>query len=139
MSELFKDSDCNGDISEWDVSNVTTMEGMFAESTTFSQPLNDWGMFQVTDMRDMFRGAKLFNEPLENWDVSTVAFLITISWIGTFWNSFFNLYLSNFIHCFKPIDNFAKYSLPVRFTEIGIRIKMLKRSKSYKKLTCSTV
>ena len=29
MSSLFKDSDFNGDISKWDVSNVTNMEDMF--------------------------------------------------------------------------------------------------------------
>ena len=29
MAKLFKDSDFNGDISKWDVSNVRNMEGMF--------------------------------------------------------------------------------------------------------------
>ena len=30
MSSLFEDSDFNGDISKWDVSNVTNMDSMFA-------------------------------------------------------------------------------------------------------------
>ena len=31
-----------GDISNWDVSNVTNMKYMFSSETSFNQPLNNW-------------------------------------------------------------------------------------------------
>ena len=33
-----------GDISNWDVSNVTSMIGMFLDATSFNQPLNNWNV-----------------------------------------------------------------------------------------------
>ena len=42
----------------------------YAES--FNQPLNDWNVSNVTDMEGMFQGASSFNQPLNNWDVSNV-------------------------------------------------------------------
>jgi surface protein len=39
MGWAFNDSDFNKDISQWDVSNVTDMQNMFAYSS-FNKPLN---------------------------------------------------------------------------------------------------
>jgi len=39
MSQLFKDTSFNDDISNWDVSSVTTMENMFQNATIFNQTL----------------------------------------------------------------------------------------------------
>ena len=50
-----------GDISNWDVSNVTNMREMFLHATSFNQPLNNWDVSNVTDMRRMFNGARSFN------------------------------------------------------------------------------
>ena len=38
MSELFYWSNFNGDISDWDVSNVTTMDNMFGVSPLQNNP-----------------------------------------------------------------------------------------------------
>lgn len=58
MSGLFKCLDFNGDISQWDVSNVTDMEDMFAESE-FNQDISQWSVDKVV-RRDGFRkGSKL--------------------------------------------------------------------------------
>ena len=43
-----------GDISQWDVSNVTDMRGMFGNASSFNQPLNNWNVSNVRRMRDMF-------------------------------------------------------------------------------------
>ena len=67
MSELFKGSDFNGDISQWDVSNVTTMYQMFMRCHYFNKPLNDWDVSNVRDMSGMFDRATEFNQPLNNW------------------------------------------------------------------------
>ena len=73
MSNLFRNKRTfNDNIGDWDVSSVTNMYGMFAYARNFSQPLNNWDVSQVTDMRVMFDSAGFFNQPLNNWDVSSV-------------------------------------------------------------------
>ena len=62
----------NGDISSWDVSNVTGMTGMFNKCYAFNQPIGDWDVSSVTDMRAMFNFAEDFNQPIGDWDVSSV-------------------------------------------------------------------
>ena len=39
-----------GEISNWDVSNVTNMEYMFVHASSFNQPLNKWNVSNVTNM-----------------------------------------------------------------------------------------
>jgi len=53
MSYLFLESDFNGDISEWDVSNVESMYSMFANSK-FNGDISRWNVSKVKDMRYMF-------------------------------------------------------------------------------------
>ena len=61
-----------GEISTWDVSNVTNMAWMFHEATSFNQPLNNWNVSNVTEMHGIFSFANCFNQPLNNWNVSNV-------------------------------------------------------------------
>ena len=60
----------NGDISNWDVSNVTSMNLMFYHSN-FNGDISNWDVSNVTDMSGMFQGS-LFNGDISNWDVSKV-------------------------------------------------------------------
>ena len=39
-----------GDISNWDTSRVTNMQGLFQGAESFNQPLNKWNVSNVTDM-----------------------------------------------------------------------------------------
>ena len=76
MFELFfidfdTPSDFNQNISSWDVSNVTTMEYMFTNTTAFIQDLSSWDVSSVTTMKAMFRLSN-YNQPIGNWDVSNV-------------------------------------------------------------------
>lgn len=64
--------DFNGDISNWDTSNVTTMKGMFMGVTSFNQDISVWDVRKVTDMSWMFRGATSFNREISSWDVNKV-------------------------------------------------------------------
>ena len=43
----------NQDISDWDVSSVTNMRAMFA-NTDFNQDISGWDVSNVTNMQDMF-------------------------------------------------------------------------------------
>ena len=58
-------------IRDLDVSNVTNMQGMFKDSSSFNQNISGWDVSNVSDnMREMFQGASSFNQPIGNWDVS---------------------------------------------------------------------
>ena len=68
MEGMFQDcSGFNQDISNWNVSNVTTMKSMFAGATSFNQYINDWDVSNVVSMESMFENASTFNKELENW------------------------------------------------------------------------
>ena len=62
----------NADISDWDTSNVTNMIRMFLGAKAFNQDIGYWDTSNVTDMGDMFGGAKAFNQDIGNWNVSQV-------------------------------------------------------------------
>lgn len=71
MSKLFYDiHQFNGDISDWNVSNVTNMSLMFTECN-FSGDISKWNVSNVKDMSFMFSRSK-FNGDISNWDVSNV-------------------------------------------------------------------
>ena len=57
MSLLFKDTNFNGNVSNWDVSNVDNMSGMFYECNSFNQDISNWNVSNVKDMSSMFLSA----------------------------------------------------------------------------------
>ena len=61
-----------GEIRNWDVSNVTDMNHMFLDASSFNQSLNKWNVSNVWRMDSMFQDASSFNQPLNNWNVSSV-------------------------------------------------------------------
>lgn len=72
MAGLFKETDFNDAIDRWNVHRVTCMDSMFLKATAFNQPLDAWDVSCVTSMSSMFRGATSFNQPLASWDVHHV-------------------------------------------------------------------
>ena len=58
-------------ISQWDVSQVDDMNGMFLNANAFNQPIGNWNTGKVTDMRYMFNGAGAFNQDIRSWDTSS--------------------------------------------------------------------
>ena len=72
MNNMFISSDFNGDISKWDVSNVTQMSNMFKGTTKFNGDIRSWDVSKVTDMNSMFQNAAAFNQNIGGWDVSKV-------------------------------------------------------------------
>jgi surface protein len=63
MGSLFKESDFNGDISKWDVSNVRDMSGMF-EDSKFNGDISKWDVSNVCEMKC------IFNRSAFNGDIS---------------------------------------------------------------------
>ena len=70
MAWMFYCSAFNGDISNWDVRRVKRMNCMFAKSK-FNQDISRWNTKNVTIMSHMFNCSK-FNKQIGNWDVSNV-------------------------------------------------------------------
>jgi surface protein len=62
-------------INNWNVSNVTNMQGMFGSggtSSVFNQPIGSWNVGKVTNMVEMFKDARAFQQNINTWNVSTV-------------------------------------------------------------------
>ena len=72
MSELFRETNFNGDISKWDVSNVTNMCAMFCACEAFNQDISGWDVSNVTDTSYMFYDCESFNQDISGWNVSKV-------------------------------------------------------------------
>ena len=72
MAEVFYELDFNGDISQWDVSNVTDMSFMFSSCKSFNQDISKWDVSKVTDMSFMLSRCKSFNQNISKWDASKV-------------------------------------------------------------------
>jgi len=73
MDSLFANiSSFNENINDWNVSNVTNMDSMFLYASNFNQPLDKWNVSNVLNMENMFSYAINFNQPLNSWDVSKV-------------------------------------------------------------------
>ncbi len=80
MSQLFlSDSTFNGDITQWNTSNVTDMEAMFymegESSGAFNQDIGDWDVSKVTNMSSMFAISTKFDKDIGDWDVSKVTIM----------------------------------------------------------------
>ena len=79
MSQLFYHKpNFNDDISNWDVINVTNMNLMFYEASSFNQPIGNWDVSSVTDMSYMFSYATSLNQDISNWDVGNVTDMVNM-------------------------------------------------------------
>ena len=61
----------NGYISNWDVSNVTSMNSMFRDASSFKD-ISNWNVSKVTDMSQLFYDNNVFNQPIGSWNVYSV-------------------------------------------------------------------
>ena len=69
-NEIFRNF--NSDISQWNVSNVKNMMGMFYRCEKFNCDLSLWDVSNVTDMKLMFAWCEKFKHELNRWNVSNV-------------------------------------------------------------------
>ena len=70
MTATFLSSKFNQDISNWNVSNAESMVWMFAESE-FNQDISNWNVSKVNFMTWMFARSE-FNQDISNWNVNNV-------------------------------------------------------------------
>ena len=88
MESMFKKSKFNGDINNWDVSKVENMAEMFSNSI-FNQNISKWNVSNVKNMEEMFNNS-VFNQDISNWDVSNAT-----NMKGMFKESKFNQSIGN--------------------------------------------
>ncbi|MCO6497810.1 MAG: BspA family leucine-rich repeat surface protein [Chitinophagaceae bacterium] len=72
LQYTFSATEFNQSLSNWDVSNVHYLNGLFYYNQVFNQPLSNWNVSNVIQMPAAFDHATAFNQPLNNWDVSNV-------------------------------------------------------------------
>ena len=120
---LFWQFDDFKSIETWDVSNVTSMAGLFNTCNCFNPEyvedipdLTYWDVSSVTNMSAMFShiyGGAMFNQDISGWDVSNVTDM-TRMFMG---NQYFNQDLSGWdvskvTNCDQFSDWTAKWTLP---------------------------
>ena len=87
ISELFFESDFNGDISQWDVSHIKNMGCLFMNSK-FNGDISKWNISQVTNTTGMFCGSD-FNQDLSQWNTSQVKSMAFMFFIAARLSGFF--------------------------------------------------
>ena len=90
---MFYASSFNGDISNWDVSNVSNMVSMFSHST-FNGNISNWDVSNVSNMNHMF-SSSTFNGDISNWDVSNVSNMKRMFYYSSFNGDISNWDVSN--------------------------------------------
>jgi len=76
---MFKSaSSFNGDISNWNTSNVGGMSSMFRSASAFNQDIGNWDTSSVTIMESMFKTASVFNQDIGAWDTSSVTIMVAM-------------------------------------------------------------
>ena len=69
-SDTFQDTNFNGVVDNWDVSNITNFSDFF-HGSQFNQECNNWNISKATDLSNMFDDCP-FNKSLSKWDLSSV-------------------------------------------------------------------
>ena len=77
MDNMFASGSFNQDISSWNVSNVTTMTSMFF-GTSFNQDIGNWNVSNVTAMNNMFMNTLNFNQDIGLWNVSSATNMVAM-------------------------------------------------------------
>ena len=99
MSFMFRYYSFNPPIGNWDVSNVTNMEGMFFSNENFNQDISNWDVSNVTDMSYMFYES-FFNQDISAWDVSNVDNMNYVFYSATSFNQDLSSWnLNNVTNC----------------------------------------
>ena len=60
MDDVFMYSLFEGDISQWNTSNVTSMDSMFTNTKKFNQDISNWNLEKIRLCEDMFDNANAF-------------------------------------------------------------------------------
>ena len=65
----------NADLSQWNISGVTSLDAVFHRATDFNSDLSEWDTSRVTSLVSTFAHAHKFNGNVSSWDTSRVTSL----------------------------------------------------------------
>jgi surface protein len=116
MSRLFENFQFDGQIGNWDVSNVIDMNHMF-RNTYFNQPIGEWDVRKVTDMSFMFVHSP-FNQSLKNWNVSKVKNMSYMFSISPFNQPIGEWDVSNVTNMFGMFSN-SEFNQPIEDWDVS--------------------
>jgi len=72
MNGMFANTDSFNQPLNWDVSYVGDMSSMFENAKSFNQDISEWDTSNTYNMEQMFRNAKSFNQNISDWNVNNV-------------------------------------------------------------------
>ena len=62
----------NGNISGWNVSNLTYAPYLFSNARKFNQNISGWNVSKLSNMVGMFQGTTVFNQNISTWNVQKI-------------------------------------------------------------------
>lgn len=72
LTGLFEDTDFQGDVSGWDMSNAEDTTSMFKGCQHFNCDISGWDMRNVECCMAMFEDCKKFNQDLSSWNMENI-------------------------------------------------------------------
>ena len=102
---FFNATTFNGSIGHWNTSNITDMSGMFVGAASFNQPLENWDVSNVKYMHGFLEGASAFNQPLDEWDVSNVEKMEDMFHNASAFNQYLGSWTSNAVNRIEMFNN----------------------------------
>lgn len=97
-------------INNWDVSQVSSMVGMFENAKNFNQDISRWSTGNVTTMVSMFKGATAFNTSIATWNTAAVETFESMFEGATAYNKDMNTWVTTkcrtFVKMFKDATAF---------------------------------
>ena len=100
----------NQDINNRNVSNITNMRSLFYWATWFNKSLSSWNVGNVTNMRSLFYWARSFNQNINSWNVGNVTNMERMFWLAKAFNQPLNNWdvsnVTGMSHMFYVTDNF---------------------------------
>ncbi|MCT4586861.1 MAG: BspA family leucine-rich repeat surface protein [Carboxylicivirga sp.] len=111
MSYMFYDCTVfNGEISHWNVSNITLFYATFGKAAAFNQDLSSWNVESAEDMTAMFYGAESFNQNISAWKVGNVTNMSAMFYRASAFNQDLNAWdvskVTNMADMFRESSNF---------------------------------
>ncbi len=83
MNSMFRNAFMNENINTWNVSSVKSIDHMFQACEDFNYPLDQWVTTNLESAIETFADAKSFDQSLGDWDISNVSDFTDIFTNGT--------------------------------------------------------
>lgn len=112
------------DITGWDTSNITNMEGMFNYATILSQDISGWDVSNVVNMKETFIGSG-FNAPIGSWNVGNVTdFSGTFQYATSFNQPLNGWNVSSATNMYRMFSNAEAFNQPLNLWDVHNVVNM---------------